>query len=50
VPLKLCSHPMRELLDQVNKGTFIDPSRHTLAEFLDRWGKLGGHPGLGQDA
>lgn len=28
---------LTELLEQVNKGTFIDPSRLTLAEFLDRW-------------
>jgi integrase len=28
---------LTELLDQVNKGTFIDPSKLTLAEFLERW-------------
>jgi integrase len=28
---------LTELLEQVNKGTFIDPSKLTLAEFLDRW-------------
>jgi integrase len=28
---------LTELLDQVNKGSFIDPSKTTLAEFLDRW-------------
>lgn len=28
---------LTELLDQVNKGRFIDPSKTTLAEFLDRW-------------
>src|SRR6266536_5339703 len=28
---------LTELLDQVNKGSFIDPSKTTLAAFLDRW-------------
>jgi integrase len=28
---------LTELFDQVNKGSFIDPSKTTLAEFLDRW-------------
>lgn len=28
---------LTELLDQVNKGNFIDPSKLSLADFLDRW-------------
>jgi integrase len=28
---------LTELLDQVNKGSFIDPSKLSLGEFLDRW-------------
>lgn len=28
---------LTELLDQVNKGSFIDPSKLALGEFLDRW-------------
>jgi integrase len=28
---------LTELLDQVNKGSFIDPSKVTLAAFLDQW-------------
>ncbi|MBV9201241.1 MAG: site-specific integrase [Alphaproteobacteria bacterium] len=28
---------LTELLDRVNKGSFIDPLKTTLSEFLDRW-------------
>jgi integrase len=28
---------LTELLNQVNKGSFIDPSKLSLSEFLDRW-------------